>query len=124
LRPNDDEAPHGELFEDGLERRLLERVRIPLRDERLALVRAQLRNDLPLLTSLREVVARVLHPDDRNLRRASLLDHGADVRDDGVPLVRATHDAVLHVNYEQCSVRAVLECRHGLPLVAGRTAGR
>ena len=110
LRADDDEAPDSEVGEYGLERRLLERVRIPLLDELLALVRAQLRDDLPLLASLREVVARVLHPDDRNLRRASFLDDGADVRDDGVPLVSAAHDAVLHVDHEKCSVRAVLEC--------------
>ena len=60
----------------------------------------------------------MLHPDDRNLRRASFLDDGADIRDDGVPLVGTAHDAVLNVDHEKCSVRAVLECRHGLPLVA------
>ena len=118
LRADDDEAPDGEVGEDGLERRLLERVRIPLRDEWLALVRAQLGDDLPLLASRRKVVARVLHPDDRNLRGASLVDDGADFRDDCVPLVGALHDAVLHVDHEHCSVRAVLECRHRLPLVA------
>src|SRR4029077_8585441 len=93
LRADDDEAPDGEVGEYGLERRLLERVRIPLLDERLALVRAQLRDDLPLLASLREVVARVLYPDDRNLRRARFLDNGADVRDNGIPLEGAAHDA-------------------------------
>jgi hypothetical protein len=51
-------------------------------------------------------------PDDRSLRRASFLDDGADVRDNGVTLVRFTHDAVLHVDHEQRGVRAVLECRH------------
>ena len=35
LRADDDEAPDGEVGEYGLERRLLERVRIPLLDERL-----------------------------------------------------------------------------------------
>ena len=118
LRADDDEAPDREVGEDGLERRLLERVRIPLGDERLALVRPQLRDDLPLLASLLEVVARVLHPDDRNVCRASFVDDGADIRDDCVPLVGAFHDAVLHVDHEKCSVRAVLECRHRLPLVA------
>src|SRR5262249_28650611 len=57
LRADDDQAADGEVGEDGLERRLLERVRIPLLDERLALVRTQLRDDLPSLASLREVVA-------------------------------------------------------------------
>src|SRR4029077_1646717 len=80
LRADDDEAPDREIGEYRLERRLLERVRIPLLDERLALVRAQLRDNFPLLASWREVVARVLHPDDRNLRRASLLDDGAYFR--------------------------------------------
>jgi hypothetical protein len=86
LRADDDQAADGEVGEDGLERRLLERVRIPLLDERLTRVRAQLRDDLPLLASLREVVARVLYPDDRNLRsatrpaRARLEELGAPTR--------------------------------------------
>jgi hypothetical protein len=124
LRADDDEVADGEVGEDGLERRLLERVRVALLHERVALVRAELGHDLPLLASLLEVLARVLHPDDRNLRRAGLLDDCADVRDDRVTLVCAADDAVLYVDDEQCGVGAVLECRHGLPLVATRTAGR
>ena len=60
----------------------------------------------------------VLHPDDRNRGRASLLDDGADVCDDGVPVVGSVDDAVLHVDDEECGIRAVLECRHGLSLLA------
>ena len=60
----------------------------------------------------------MLHPDDRDLRRASFLDDGADIRDDGVVFVGAAHDAVLHVDHEECSVRAVVECRHGASGVA------
>src|SRR3954470_13590572 len=62
-----------------------------------------------------EVVARVLHPNDRNLLRASPFDHAADVRDRRVPLVRLAQDAGLHVDHQQRGVRTVLECRHGLP---------
>src|SRR3954470_14879452 len=48
-----------------------------------------------------EVVARVLHPNDRNLLRASPFDHAADVRDRRVPLVRLAQDAGLHVDHQQ-----------------------
>ena len=115
LRAHHDEAPDGELGEQRLEGRLLERVRIALLDERFALVRAQLRDDLPWLASLDEVVARVLHPDDRNLGRAGFLHHGADVGDDRVAFIGVTHDPGLHVDHEQCGVRAIVECRHGSP---------
>jgi hypothetical protein len=33
----------------------------------------------------------------------------------GIALVRAADDAVLHVDDEKRSVRAILECGHGLP---------
>jgi hypothetical protein len=105
---------------ERLEGRLLERVGIAFVDAGLARLGAQLRDDLPLLALRREVVARVLYPDDRNLGRTGFLDHGADVRDDAVPLVRAAHDAVLHVDHEDCGVRPVLEGRHLSPLVARR----
>jgi hypothetical protein len=55
----------------------------------------------------------VLHPDDRNLGRATFLDT-CPHRNDAVPVVRATHHAVLHVDHENCGVRAVFECRHRL----------
>src|SRR5205823_3309414 len=87
LRADDDQATNGEGGKDALERRLLERVRVTLLNERLTPVRAQLRDDLPLLASLREIVARVLHPNDRNLRRASFLDDCSDVCDIAVPLI-------------------------------------
>src|SRR5579862_6012748 len=47
LRSDHDEAPDGELAEQRLERRLLERVRITLLDVRLVFAWAQLRDDLP-----------------------------------------------------------------------------
>ena len=52
--------------------------------------------------------------DDRDLFPSRLLDQAADVRDDRVALRSALDDAVLHVDDEECGVRAVLECGHGL----------
>jgi hypothetical protein len=66
----------------------------------------------------------VLNPDDRNLRRAGFLDDGADVGDDGVTVIGVTDDAVLHVDHDECSVRAILESRHGFPLVVAPARGR
>src|SRR6185437_14307851 len=86
-------------------------------DERVAGVRAQLRDDLPVVAVGREVVALVLHPDDRDVARAGFLDHGADVRHHAVPLVGAAHDSVLHVDNEERGVRAVLQRGHRLPLL-------
>ena len=71
----------------------------------------------------------MLHPHDRNVGRARLVDDGADIRDDRVALVRLAHNAVLDVDHEQCGVRTVFECRHGSPwshsvvtlTLAGRT---
>src|SRR2546430_16625150 len=45
-----------------------------------------------------------------------LLDKAADVGDDRVALGSPLDDAVLHVDDEECGVRPVLECGHGLPL--------
>jgi hypothetical protein len=59
----------------------------------------------------------VLDPDNGDLFPPRLLDKAADVRDDRVALVRPLDDAILHVDDEECGVRPVLECRHGLPLV-------
>jgi hypothetical protein len=46
-----------------------------------------------------------------------LLDKAADVRDDRVALRSPLDDAVLHIDDEECGVRPVLECGHGLPLL-------
>ena len=57
----------------------------------------------------------MLDPDDRNVFLPGLFDQAADVRDDGVALVRPPDDAVLHVDDEQCGVRPVLESGHRVP---------
>src|SRR5262249_60876068 len=45
-----------------------------------------------------------------------LLHEAANVRNDRIALVIALDDTFLHVDDEECGVRPVLECGHGLPL--------
>lgn len=59
----------------------------------------------------------MLDPDNGCPFPPCLLNKVADVRDDRVALVRPLDDAVLHVNDDECGVRPVLECGHGLPLL-------
>jgi hypothetical protein len=60
----------------------------------------------------------VLDPDDGDPFPARLLDQAADVGDDRVTLVSPPDNAVLHVDDEERGVRPVLQCGHGLPLLA------
>jgi hypothetical protein len=59
----------------------------------------------------------VLDPDNGYPFLPRLLDKVADVRDDRVALGSSFDDAVLHVDDEECGVRPVLECGHGLPFL-------
>jgi hypothetical protein len=59
----------------------------------------------------------VLDPDNGDPFPSRLLDKAADVRDDRVALVRPPDDAVLYVDDEQCGVRPIQECGHGLSLL-------
>src|SRR2546430_9873201 len=56
----------------------------------------------------------VLDPDNGDPFPPRLLDKAADVGDDRVALGSPLDDAVLHVDDEECGVRPVLECGHGL----------
>src|SRR5205823_6712793 len=67
---------------------------------------------------LRKSVVGVLDPDDGDAFLPRLLDEAADVCDDRVALGSPLDDAVLHVDDEECGVRPVLECGHGLPFLA------
>ena len=79
---DNDEPTDSEPRQDVLERRLLERVAVALLDERFGLVRAQLRDDLPLVASAREIVVVVLDPYHLDILLSRFLDETADVRDD------------------------------------------
>jgi hypothetical protein len=63
----------------------------------------------------------VLDPDNGDPFPPRLLDKAADVRDNGVALVRPLDDAVLHVDDQECGVRPVLKCGHRLPFLMQRT---
>ena len=71
-----------------------------------------------------ELLVGVLDPDDGDLFPPRLLDQAADVCDHRVALVSLPDDAVLHVNNEERSVRPVLQCGHGLPLLTSAPAHR
>src|SRR5207237_9095206 len=77
----------------------------------------KLGDDPPVVAPPRKLLVGVLHPDDGDPFPPRLLDKAADVRDDRVALVSPLDDAVLHVDDEECGVRPVLECSHGLPLL-------
>lgn len=88
---------------------------VVLLNDRFAVVQRQLRNDLPVVAPLRQLLVGMLDPDDGDLFPARLLDEVGDVGDHCVAIVSALDDAVLYVDDEQCRVRAVLECGHGRP---------
>jgi len=92
-------------------------VAIVLLDERLGVARSQLGDDPPVVAPPRKLLVGVLDPDNGDPFPPRLLDKAADVRDDRVALVSPLDDAVLHVDDEECGVRPVLECGHGLPLL-------
>jgi len=116
LCADDDESPDSEARQDGLEGGVLEGVAIVLLDERLGVSRSQLGDDPPVAAPPRKLLVGVLDPDNGDPFPSRLLDKAADVRDDRVALVSPLDDAVLHVDDEECGVRPVLECGHGLPL--------
>src|SRR5207244_1720117 len=95
----------------------LEGVPVGLLDERLGAVRSQLGADPPVVAPPRKLLVGMLDPDDGNPFPPRLLNKAADVRDDRVALGSPLDDAVLHVDDEECGVRAVLKCGHGLPLL-------
>src|SRR5207247_2480025 len=86
-------------------------------DERFGVARSQLGDDPPVVAPPRKPVVGVLDPDNGDLFLPRLLDKAADVRDNCVALVSPLDDAVLHVDDEECGVRPVLECGHGLPFL-------
>jgi hypothetical protein len=117
LCADDDESPDFEARQHGLEGGVLEGVAVVLLDERLRVARSQLGDDPPLVAPPRKLLVGVLDPDNGDPFPPRLLDKAADVRDDRVALVSPLDDAVLHVDDEECGVRPVLECGHGLPLL-------
>jgi hypothetical protein len=117
LGPDHDQPPDAKARQHGLQGGVLEGVVIVLLDQRLGVVRGQLGDDPPLVAPPGQLLVRMLDPDHRDPLPPRLLDQAADVRDDRVPLVRPLHDAVLHVDHQECGVRPVLECGHGLPLL-------
>src|SRR5271165_1552562 len=115
LGAGDDEPPDAEAAKHNLEVGVLEGVGVVLLDQRLGVARRQLRDDPPLVAPPHQLLVGVLDPDHRDLFTARLVDQSADVGHDLVAPVGAGDDAVLHVDDEQCGLRAVLECGHGLP---------
>ena len=93
------------------------RVAVVLLDERLGFAGSELGDDPPVVAPPRKLLVGVLDPDDGDPFPPRLLDKAADVRDDRVALVSPLDDAVLHVDDEECGVRPVLECGHGLPFL-------
>jgi hypothetical protein len=66
----------------------------------------------------------VLDPDDRDFFLPRLVDEAADIRHDCVALVIPIDDAVLHVDDDECGVRAVRECAHRFPFVVSRSSSQ
>jgi hypothetical protein len=100
LRSAHNQATDVAIIEYGLEVGLLERVGVPLGDNRLGGAVTQFRNELPTLAVDWHVLAGVLHPDNRHILGPRLVDQKAYVGDNGVPVVDAGHDVVLHVDDE------------------------
>ena len=108
LGADDDEAPHAEARQHGLEGGGLEGIAIVLLDQRLAVARRQLRNDPPGVASPRKPLVGVLDPHDGDPFAPRLLDQAADIGDDGIALMITLDDALLDIDDEECGVRSVL----------------
>jgi len=106
------QAPDIQPGQHRLELGVLERVAVVLVDDGLALVRAELRDDAPLVAALGQPLVAVLHPDHRHLLASRALDQPVDVSHDAVALVRPFDDAVLHVDDKKCGLRTVLQRGH------------
>jgi len=117
LCADDDESPDSEARQHGLEGGVLEGVAVILLNERLRVARTQLRDDPPVVAAPRKLLIGVLDPDNGDPFPPRFLDKAADVGDDRVALGSPLDDGVLHVDDEQCGVRPVLECGHGLPFL-------
>ena len=120
LRADDDEPPNAELRQHRLQVRVLEGLAVALLDERLRIVRRELRHDPPFVAALREVLVGVLDPDDRHVFPPCLLDEPVDVRDDAVSVVRSLDDAVLDFDDEERERRHVdnLATKYDRPVAA------
>src|SRR5205085_12421721 len=84
LSAGDDEASDLEVGEDDLEVRVLERVAVALLDDGLVSGRCELADDLPVVASGLELLARVPNPHDGNALLPCLVDETADIRHDRV----------------------------------------
>jgi len=113
LGAGDHDASDASLGEQRLEVGGLERVAVRLGDQRLGFPADELRHVLPLLAADGEVLARVLHPQDRDVLGAGLLDQGRDVGDDLVAMGGSRHNPVLDIDDQQRRVRPVGQRRHG-----------
>ena len=116
LRAGDDEPPDAALGEHRLELGVLEGVAVALVHERLVRRTAASSGTYchASLPSASSSDACCTHTTG-TLRGPRPVDQRADVRHDGVAVVRAGHDAVLHVDDQQGGVRAVGKRGHGTP---------
>ena len=110
-----DQPPNPKTGQYGLKRCVLEGVAVVLLDQRLGVAGDQLGHDLPGFTSPRKLLIGVLNPDHRHPVPARALDEAADCRHDRVTFMGPLDGRVLHVDDQECGVRPVLKCGHGLP---------
>jgi hypothetical protein len=81
--------------------------------QRLVVLPDELGDVLPPVAALRQVLVRVLHPDDRRAGGPRPVDEDGHVRDHRVAVVRVGDDVVLDVDDEQGGVGAVRQGAHG-----------
>jgi hypothetical protein len=117
LCADDDQSPDTEAGQHGLKGGVFKRVAVVLLDQRLCIARSQLGDDLPGVAPPCEVLIGVLDPDHRHALPPRPLDKAADVRDNRVAFVSPLERGVLYVDDQECSVRPVLKCGHGVTLL-------
>ncbi len=122
LGAGDEEAADAKPGQHRFEVGLLEGVGVALVHQRLRPLADQLRHVLPLVAVYRQVLARMLYPDDGHVLRPGLGGQGADVRHDGLAVVRAAHDSVLDVDDQQRGVRSCGQGRHACSRLEWLTA--
>ncbi|HEY5483165.1 MAG TPA: putative quinol monooxygenase [Propionibacteriaceae bacterium] len=99
--PDDDEPLDVVLPQQRAQTRVAECAAVLLLDDRFAFLGTKLRDDLPRLAAVRDVLVGMLHPHDRTLRRARRLHEPTDRGDQLVTTGHPVDDSVLYVDNQQ-----------------------
>lgn len=103
-----------------LQVRLLERIRILLGNDGLAILRRNLIHDLPAITSLLHIAAVMLNVDDGNTFSSGTFCQGRNSTYNLIPLPGLGNDIILNINHHQDRFISLSNCCHSVLPVSVR----